>query len=46
MEGVRSRANGLVAQLGGPTFAIEGMQNMLARGPKGLLVVTEVNWEN
>ena len=46
MEGYRSRASGLVAYLGDPASAIEGMRNMLARGPKDLLVMTEVTWGN
>ena len=37
-EGARSHATSLVAYLGDLVFAIKGMQNMLARGPKDLLV--------
>ena len=46
MEGARSRAIGLVAYLGDLASAIVGMQNMLAWGPKDLVMVIEVAWEN
>ena len=31
---------------GDPTFAIVGMQNLIAWGPRDLMVVTDVTWEN
>ena len=46
MEGSKSYAIGLVAHRGDLASAIEGMQNMLAYGPKDFLVVIEVNWVN
>ena len=31
---------------GDPAFAIVGMRNLIARGSKDLLMVTEVTWRN
>ena len=36
----------LVAYLGGPRLYHIGMQNLIAQGPKVLLVMLEVTWGN
>ena len=46
MEGVRSCATSLVAYLRELSLAIVPVQNMLARGPKDLIMVIEVTWGN
>ena len=40
MNGALSHATGLVAYLGGAASNIVGIQNMLARGPMALVMVT------